>query len=84
MTNKLNDVLIDNNRKMNCKDALKIIYGVTTDLVKSMLDLESHQSGKRGTQDKPKLDSEVQSMLNVLDWEINFQKSDPFTDENVG
>ena len=22
-------------------------------------------------------------MLNVLDWEINFQKSDPFTDENV-
>ena len=42
MTNKLNDVLIDNNRKVNCKDALKIIYGVTTDLVKNMLNLESH------------------------------------------
>ena len=22
-------------------------------------------------------------MINVLDWEVRFQKSDPFTDENV-
>ena len=45
MTNKLNDVLIDNKRKLNCKDALKIIYGVTTDLVKNMLDLDHHKPG---------------------------------------
>ena len=42
VTNKLNDVLIDNRRKLNCNDALKIIYGVTTDLIKNMLDLERH------------------------------------------
>ena len=42
VTNKLNDVLVDSRRNLKCKDALKVIYGVSTDLVKNMLDLDSH------------------------------------------
>ena len=52
-------MLEENKKNLKRTEALKVIYGISTDLLKNMMDLERHQPGKKGTQDRPKLDFET-------------------------
>lgn len=52
-------------------------------MVKKLVDPVSHNSGRKPTQQKPKLETEVQATLNLLEWQIKFNESKPFDEANV-
>ena len=46
----------------------------------SIFDLDAFRSGKKPSQKFPKYETEVRAKLNLLDWQMKFNKDSPFDD----
>ena len=76
-------MLHENKYNLKRAEALKLVYSISTDLAKQLMDPVSHRSGLKPTQSKPKLETEVQSTLNLLEWQIKFNEANPFDDAKI-
>ena len=83
VTRSLHDIMHENQSNMKRTEALKLVYSITTDMAKQVLDPIKHRSGLKPSQSNPKLETEVQSTLNLLEWQIKFNESNPFEDKNI-
>ena len=48
-----------------------------------MMDPVKHRSGLKPTHKHPKLATEVQAKINLLEWQIKFIEDKPFEEKNV-
>jgi hypothetical protein len=76
-------MLYENKRNLKRAEALKLIYSMQVDMANAMLDPVKHRSGLKPSHEHPKLATEVQAKINLLEWQINFNKDGPFEEKNV-
>ena len=69
VTTKMHEHVELAKKSLNREQTFCMVYGVTNEMMRAVLDLKKHLSGKLGTFEKPKRETEVQCMLNLLDWQ---------------
>lgn len=70
VTNRLNEILTENKKNLKRSDAMKLIYAMNVDVGKSLTDPTKHRSMYEPTYDNPKLKTEIQARLNLIDWQL--------------
>jgi len=83
VTLKLNEILNENKRNMKRSEAVKLVYSMQVEMTSNMMDTVLHRSGKKATQEHPKLETEVQASINLLEWQIKFNKEGSFAEKNA-
>ena len=51
-------------------DAFRMSYNLTLDMAKSILDPRKHRSNIKPTFKDPKLPTETQMLVNLMDWQV--------------
>ena len=81
VTRKLEEVRKQAEGHIKKVDAYKLSYGLQVDMMKAVMDPLRHRSGQAASQKHPKRDTEVQCLLNLMDWQLKVAGEDHFRDD---
>ena len=81
VTLKLEQVRKESAHHIKKVDAFKMCYGLQVDMMKTVLDQRTHRSGLPPTPQNLKRDPEVQSLLNLYEWQQRIVAENHMFDE---
>ena len=80
VTAKLEQVRREAQNHIKRVDAFKMCYGLQVDMMRTVLDPKTHRPGLPPTPQNPKRDTEIQSLLNLFDWQKQIAAENHFRD----